>query len=259
MQDPRGGHHGGPWGRETRRKANGGRAPLPPLCALCGEDQTRGREDRLAIGNRRSPPGFFRITTEGTGDTEGEGGRGFGVAGRSRARSRERGSLRGEPGRIERTGKEGECDRRKISSSPSPPRSRCPRWWTRFLEHRRKQGGLGGTGKKNTVAYPPGALGFGRATRIHRVATTGDLGEGKQGGRRTADGILSPPSVLSVPSVVKIKREGKGRIGDREAAGYRGVFSESPQRAQGTQRGGRGARFCVCWGSWRVDRGSGVH
>ena len=77
--------------KETRRKADCGRSPLPPLCALCalcGENQTLGREDGLAgsvrltsmaVGKRRATTGFFRITTEGTGDTEGERGATFWV------------------------------------------------------------------------------------------------------------------------------------------------------------------------------------
>jgi len=71
------------------------------------------------------------------------------------------------------------------------------------------------------------------------MGTMGDLGEGKQGGRRSGDGLLSHPSVLSVPSVVKIKREGGGRIGGREAAGYHGVFSDYHRGHRG-HRGGDG-------------------
>ena len=85
-----------------------------------------------------------------------------------------------------------------------------------------------------------------------------DLGGGKQGGRRTADGLLSPPSVPSVPSVssvVKQEREGGGGLadfrGDREAAGYHGVFPDHHRGHRG-HRGGEGGRGFGVPGRYRV-------
>ena len=77
---------------------------------------------------------------------------------------------------------------------------------------------------------------------------------------------LPSPSVLSVPSVVKIKREG-GRIGGREAAGYYGVFRITTE-GTGDTEGGRRARFRGCravsgsieragFTGWIPRRGSG--
>ena len=80
-------------------------------------------------------------------------------------------------------------------------------------------------------AARPGSMGW---------APRGTLGERKQGGRRSGDGLLSHPSVLSVPSVVKIKWEG-GRIGGREAAGTHGIFSDYHREHRG-HRGGEGGR-----------------
>ena len=129
---PSSGQRGGPRGRETRRKPNGGRSPLPTLralCALCGEDQTGRREDGLAgrvrrisaaVGKRRATAGFSRITTEDTGDTErGKKGEVLCLLGVLEGRSRERGSPGGEPWRIMGNGKEGKWPAKISSPLPS--------------------------------------------------------------------------------------------------------------------------------------------
>ena len=196
----------------------------------------------MAIGNQRAPTAFSRITTEGTGDTEGEGGRGFGVPGRYRVRSRARGSPGGEPRRIGGNGKEGEC--RPAENFLSPPLCAL--------------GGLcGGPSFRLTTEGSGDTRGRERKTRFRTSGNSGvrarDLGRGKQGGRRTADGLLSPPSVPSVSSVVKQEREGGGRIGgpgpadfrgDRESAGSHGVFPDHHRGHRG-HRGGEGGRGFV--------------
>ena len=97
-------------------------------------------------------------------------------------------------------------------------------------------------------AARPGSMGW---------APRGTLWERKQGGRRSRDGLLSHPSVLSVPSVVKIKWEG-GRIGGREVAGYYGIFSDYHRGHRG-HRGGKRGEVLGLPGGLGLDRESGVH
>ena len=145
-------NHGGSRGSERRGNATGEKIPLPSPSVLSVASvvkiEREGGDWRSGSGGL--PRGFFRITTEDTGDTEvGEGGRGFGVTGRSRARSREQG--RG----VDTTEGIGEREQGGRRTAPGPPLSCsvCPLWWTRFSEHRREQSGYGGTGKKHGFVF----------------------------------------------------------------------------------------------------------
>ena len=155
---------------------------------------------------------------------------------------RERGSPGGEPRRIGETEKRG-SDRRKFSSSPAPPCSRCPRCWTRFANHRREQSGYEGTGKKTRFRASESSGVRARDPRSFERATRRTSGK-----RNKEEGVLrtvsSPlPSVPSVSSVVKQEREGGGRIGDRESAGSRGVFPDHHRGHRGHRGGKRGLGF----------------
>ena len=123
--DPSGGYHGGPWGRETRRKANGGRYPLPSLCALCalcGEDQTGGKGADWRSGSGGLPRVFPDHHRGHRGHRGGKAGEVLGLPG-GLGLDRESGVRGGPRGRDSKE----EGDRQTVSS-PNPLCSLCPLW-----------------------------------------------------------------------------------------------------------------------------------